>query len=221
MPGASGWVLPTVRTTLPFVSAPAPVGVVLHGFAAGSSSVPYVQSSPGSLVSPTFVTSLSPVCGCDVLTTPTPHATWSTRPQSPPRRGTLNVGTTNPGVSQQVLRTHGATGGSGGAPQPGMPTQAAPGFPHVMHAGCSQLGAGVAELTVNVVLMFVGNGKANPSAVTHGVCTQLPDAPPQPAALLHGAKGLAEFVTQSFGPGMPIIWSVFGMGWLATIGSHV
>ena len=75
-----------------------------------------------------------------------------------------------------------------------------------MHAGCSQLGAGVAELTVNVVLMFVGNGKANPSAVTHGVCTQLPDAPPQPASLLHGAKGLAEFVTQSFGPGMPIIW---------------
>src|SRR3989449_2997009 len=153
MPGASGWVFPTVRTTLPFVSAPAPVGVVLHGFAAGSSSVPYVQSSPGSLVSPTFVTSLSPVCGCDVLTTPTPHATWSTRPQSPPRRGTLNVGTTNPGVSQQVLRTHGATGGAGGAPQPGVPAQAAAGVPPGVHAGCSPVGGGGGELTADVVLL--------------------------------------------------------------------
>src|SRR5882724_13406553 len=125
MPGASGWVFPTVRTTLPFVSPPAPVGVVLHSFAAGSSSVPYVQSSPGSLVSPTFVTSLSPVWGCDVLTTPAPHATWSTRPQSPPRIGMLKVGTTKPGVSQQVFFAQPFVGAPGGVPQPGMPAQAA------------------------------------------------------------------------------------------------
>src|SRR5439155_8752263 len=40
-----------------------------------------------------------PVWGCDVLTTPAPHATWSTRPQRPPRIGMLKVGTVKPGVS--------------------------------------------------------------------------------------------------------------------------
>src|SRR2546428_5508165 len=59
-----------------------------------------MQSAPGSLVSPSFFTSLSPVCGLEVFTTPTPQSIWSTREQSPPRMLTKNVGTTKPGWLQ-------------------------------------------------------------------------------------------------------------------------
>src|SRR5207245_1298427 len=108
-PLGSGAPLPMVRTTLPFWSAPAPPAVVLHGLAAGSSAVPYMQSSPGSLVSPILVTSLSPVCGFEVFTTPIPHAFWSTRTQkfSPGRR---KVGTLKPGWSQHVVVVHSGFG---------------------------------------------------------------------------------------------------------------
>src|SRR5207244_3583442 len=103
-------------------SAPAPPAVVLHGLAAGSSAVPYMQSSPGSLVSPILVTSLSPVCGFEVFTTPIPHAFWSTRTQkfSPGRR---KVGTLKPGWSQHVVVLHPEFGSA----QPGMPAHAASG----------------------------------------------------------------------------------------------
>ena len=134
-PLGSGAPLPMVRTTLPFWSAPAPPAVVLHGLAAGSSAVPYMQSSPGSLVSPILVTSLSPVCGFEVFTTPIPHAFWSTRTQkfSPGRR---KVGTLKPGWSQHVVVLHPEFGSA----QPGMPAHAASGFPHEMQAACSQRG---------------------------------------------------------------------------------
>src|SRR5205807_8002677 len=119
--------LPTERTILPFVSEPWPVGVqgLQVGLGQSSPPAPYVQSAPGSLVSPRFTTSLSPVWGCEVLTTPAPHATWSTRPQSPPRIGMLKVGTVKPGVSQQVFFAQPFVGAPGGVPHPGMPAQAA------------------------------------------------------------------------------------------------
>jgi len=47
---------------------------VVHGFGRGSSAVPYTQSGPGSLVSACLFTSLSPLCGFDVFTTPVPQA---------------------------------------------------------------------------------------------------------------------------------------------------
>src|SRR5881409_1796073 len=59
-----------------------------------------MQSGPGSLVSAFLSTSLSPVCGLDVFTTPVPQPIWSTREQSPPRMFTKKVGTTKPGWSQ-------------------------------------------------------------------------------------------------------------------------
>src|SRR5437016_11458504 len=59
-----------------------------------------MQSGPGSLVSAILITSLSPVCGLEVFTTPTPQSIWSTREQSPPRMFTKKVGTMKPGWSQ-------------------------------------------------------------------------------------------------------------------------
>src|SRR5690242_20836350 len=96
MPGESQTPFPTQRTTFPLRSLPAPA-VVLQAFAGGSSAVPYRQSGPGSLVSPIFVTSLSPDCGFEVFTAPKPQRYWSSRPQRPPRSGTRNVGSVNPG----------------------------------------------------------------------------------------------------------------------------
>src|SRR5439155_126737 len=55
MPFPSHDPLPTHRATFPLRSWPAPLSDVLHGFAGGSSAVPYWQSGPGSLVSPVLV----------------------------------------------------------------------------------------------------------------------------------------------------------------------
>src|SRR5437867_7327028 len=110
-----------------------------------------MQSAPGSLVSPALITSLSPVWGREVLTTPVPHANWSTRPQRPPRMGTLKVGTMKPGVSQQVFLLQLFCGGPGGLPHPGMPAQAALGSPHLMQAAWPHVGGESAAATVNVV----------------------------------------------------------------------
>jgi len=61
------------------------------------------QSVPGSVVSATFFTSLSPVCGFDVFTSPSPHEIWSTRVQAIKiPRLIARVGTWKPGVLQQV-----------------------------------------------------------------------------------------------------------------------
>ena len=107
----------------------------------------------------------------------------------------LKVGTTKPGVSQQVFFAQLFVGAPGGVPQPGMPAQAAVGSPQLTHAAWLHVGAESAAAIVKVVLIPVGNWNAKPSAVTHGVCIQLPDCPPQSASLLHGLSALlAEFV---------------------------
>src|SRR5689334_12696273 len=127
-----------------------------------------MQSGPGSLVSPILRTSLSPVCGFDVLTTPVPQPIWSTREQRPPRMFTKNVGTTKPGWSQQPWVARGTQPfGLPATSQPGTPAHAAFALPHGTHATCSHAGA-VPGVTVNVVATPVGNGMIWPSAVTHG-----------------------------------------------------
>jgi len=71
--GVSQTPFPTHRSTFPWRSFPSPLPPVLHGLWGGSSAVPYSQSGPGSLVSAVFVTSLSPVCGFELFTTPNPQ----------------------------------------------------------------------------------------------------------------------------------------------------
>src|SRR5204862_1518777 len=119
---------------------------------------------PGSLVSPTFVTSLSPVCGLDVLTTPTPQLIWSTREQRPPRMFTKNVGTLKPGASQQPCVARGMQAfGLPARLQPGMPLQVAFAFPQGTQTACSQQGKLPTAFTVNLVCTAVGNGMIWPS----------------------------------------------------------
>src|SRR5437588_9863742 len=134
MPCESQAPFPTQRWTFALRSLPAPVGVVLHAFGAGSSAVPYSQSGPGSVVSPVLMTSLSPDCGFELFTAPNPQPYWSSREQSPPRSGTRKVGTVNPGWSQHWLRMQPAAGCPGVEPQPGMPAHEAAELPHAMHA---------------------------------------------------------------------------------------
>ena len=125
----------------------------------------------------------------------------------------LKVGTTKPGLSQQVFVEQPFVGAPGGAPHPGMPAQAAVGSPQLTHAAWLHVGAESAAAIVKVVLIPVGNWNAKPSAVSHGVCIQLPDCPPQSASLLHGLSALlVELVWQIFGPATPTSWYVFGMG---------
>src|SRR5881397_853901 len=116
------------------MSPPTPVKV--HGFGR-SSAVPYSQSSPGSLVSPILVISLSPTWGLDVFTTPKPQLYISSREQTPPKMFTLNVGNTKPGASQHVVLMQ-----PGSPWHPSIPGHGVSGFPHVMQAGWLQVGAG-------------------------------------------------------------------------------
>ena len=119
----------------------------------------------------------------------------------------LKVGTVKPGVSQQVFFVQLFCGGSGGAPHPGMPAQAAAGLPQLTQAAWLQVGAESAAATVKTVLIPVGNGKAKPSAVTQGVWRQFPLPPPQSASLLQGWSAfLGELVMQIFGPATPSSW---------------
>src|SRR5689334_10590085 len=168
MPATSGWPLPTVRTTLPAPSFPSPVPPVLHGFAAGSSGVPYSQSGPGSDVSAVFVTSLSPVWGFELFTAPKPQRYWSRREQRPPRSGTRNVGMLNPGWSQHWLRRQPFAGWPGVDPHPVMPGQIPSALPHEMHAVWSHAVVSSSAI-VNVVLIPWGKGRTTPSAVAKGV----------------------------------------------------
>src|SRR5207237_658793 len=83
---------------------------------------------PGSLVSAILITSLSPVCGLEVFTTPTPQSIWSTREQRPPRMFTKKVGTMKPGWSQHPCVPRGTQPfGLPATSHPGMPAQAAVG----------------------------------------------------------------------------------------------
>src|SRR5579862_5362118 len=217
MPGESQTPFPTQRTTFPFKSAPAPPAMVLQGFAGGSSAVPYRQSGPGSLVSPVFVTSLSPDWGFELFTAPKPQRYWSRRPQRPPSSGTRNVGSVKPGFWQHWFRMHPGAGCPGGEPQPGVPAQRASGFSHVTHALWLHVGAGSACAIVNTVLMPEPNGRTTPSAVAKVVIVQswvTPSCPPQSASVLHGWKRFVVsgvLVWQSFGPGTATIWYVPGM----------
>src|SRR5881398_3859581 len=110
-----------------------------------------MQSGPGSLVSAILNTSLSPVCGLEVFTTPTPQSIWSTREQSPPRMFTKKVGTMKPGWSQQPCVPRGTQPfGLPATSHPGMPAHDACGFPHGTQALCSQVGK-VPGVTVKFV----------------------------------------------------------------------
>src|SRR6266566_1589135 len=168
MPFASGLPFPIVLTILPLRSLPWPVAVQATHKPPGqpvqiapllvddeqSSAVPYVQSAPGSLVSAFLVTSLSPVCGFDVFTTPRPQLIWSTREQRPPRMFTKKVGTMKPGWLQH------------------------PCVPRGTQTLCSQVGKLSAAATVKTVWTPVGKGMTWPSAVTHGSWRHAPAVPP-------------------------------------------
>src|SRR5438094_2552505 len=111
-----------------------------------------MQSGPGSLVSAILNTSLSPVCGLEVFTTPTPQPIWSTREQSPPRMFTKKVGTMKPGASQQPCVPRGTHPfGFPDTSHPGTPAHGAFALPHGMQTACSQVGNASLASTVNVV----------------------------------------------------------------------
>src|SRR5439155_8551369 len=164
-----------------------------------------MQSGPGSLVSAILNTSLSPVCGLEVFTTPTPQSIWSTREQSPPRMFTKKVGTMKPGWSQQPCVPRGTQPfGLPATSHPEIPAQDACGFPHGIQALCSQVGKLPAAVTVKVVCTPVGNGITCPSAVTHGSWRHAPEVPPQSASVLQVPKRFAaELVVQRFSPVVP------------------
>src|SRR5436190_2193040 len=112
-----------------------------------------MQSGPGSLVSAILITSLSPVCGLEVFTTPTPQSIWSTREQSPPRMFTKKVGTMKPGWSQQPCVPRGT--------QPfGLPATSHPGI--LAQDAFGTMGAHVptvvvvAEVVVVVAVVLLG-----------------------------------------------------------------
>src|SRR5206468_718143 len=162
-----------------------------------------------------LTTSLSPVCGFEELTTPTPQATWSTRTQSP-SPGRRKLGTMKLGWSQQVVVTH-----CGLPAQPGMPAHGAFGLPQPRQAGCSHVGGTSAAPIVNVVAMPSGNGNAIPSAVTHGVWRQVPVLPPQSASVSHAPNWFdTARAVQSFGPRIPDSWYVFAIGLPGTSGAQ-
>src|SRR5438094_2600109 len=206
MPFASGLPFPIVLTILPLRSLPWPVAVQATHKPPGqpvqiapllvddeqSSAVPYVQSAPGSLVSAFLVTSLSPVCGFDVFTTPRPQLIWSTREQRPPRMFTKKVGTRKPGWLQHPCVPRGMQPfGLPATSHPGMPAHAAFGFPHGTQTPCSQVGKLPAAPTVKTVWTPVGKGMTWPSAVTHGswrhmVC--IPAVPPHCASSVQVPK---------------------------------
>jgi len=164
-----------------------------------------MQSGPGSLVSAILITSLSPVCGLEVFTTPTPQSIWSTREQSPPRMFTKKVGTMKPGWSQHPCVPRGTQPfGLPATSHPGTPAHDACGFPHGTHALCSQVGK-VPGVTVKFVCTPVANGITCPSAVTHGSWRHAPAVLPQSASVVQVPKRFAaELVVQRFSPVVPL-----------------
>src|SRR5437764_12851786 len=144
-----------------------------------------MQSGPGSLVSSILITSLSPVCGLELFTTPTPQSIWSTREQSPPRMFTKKVGTMKAGWSQHPCVPRGTQPfGLSATSQPGMPAQDAFGLPHGMQRLCSHIGAAPSVATVNVVCVPVENGITCTSAVTQVSVMHAPAFPQQSATEL-------------------------------------
>src|SRR5437773_8029603 len=161
-----------------------------------------MQSGPGSLVSAILNTSLSPVCGLEVFTTPTPQSIWSTREQRPPRMFTKKVGTMKPGWLQQPCVPRGTHPfGLPVTSHPGTPAHAAFGFPQGTHTLCWQVGKLSAAATVNLVCTPVGNGMIWPSAVTHGSVMQAPAVPPQLASVVQDLKRVATQQPGQVAPG--------------------
>ena len=210
MPLASATPFPVVTLIRPRVSAPCPVPNELHAFPVGSSPVPYWQSGPGSLVSPSFVSSLSPVCGFEVLITPKPQSNWFVFVQKLRTPGPIRIaGSTKPGLWQHsspngqftfvLVDVH-----AGSVPPPQLshpPWMSAhlPIAPHWMHTVCSHVG-GLPAVTVKVVVA-VGVGCVTPPASTQGVCAHRPEpaAPPQKVSSVQMAKRfVVELVVQTF-----------------------
>src|SRR6059036_1278059 len=153
----------------------------------GSSAVPYWQSSPGSLVSPSFVSSLSPVCGFEVLITPKPQSNWFVFVQKLRTPGPSRIaGNRKPGLWQHSSPNGQFTLLPEVSSQPPWMSAHLPIAPHWMHTVCSQA-AEVSSVTVKVV-MAVGVGCVTPPASTQGVCAHVPVAPPQLASLVQMAK---------------------------------
>ena len=79
-------------------------------------------------------------------------------------------------------------------------------LPHAMHAVCWQLAVFVFSVKVKVTLTPVGKDRGMPPTVSHGVCRQVPDVPPQFASEVHGMKRFeAAFVVHSFGAHVPVL----------------
>src|SRR5438105_8623524 len=183
-----------------------------------------MQSGPGSLVSAFLSTSLSPVCGLEVFTTPVPQPIWSTREQRPPRMFTKNVGTMKPGWSQQPCVPRGTQPfGLPGRLQPGMPAHVAFALPQGTQTACSQQGKLPTVFTVNLVDTEVGNDMIWPSAVTHGSWRHAPAVPPQSASVVQAPNRLdAALVVQILSPAVPLMTYVSpaATGVPMTIGAH-
>src|SRR5437016_5949838 len=200
MPLASATPFPVVTLIRPRVSAPCPVPNELHAFPVGSSPVPYWQSGPGSLVSPSSVSSLSPVWGFEVLITPKPQSNWFVFVQKLRTPGPIRIAvSTKPGLWQHVSPNGQFT------LWPEVSSQ-----PPWMHTVWTQA-AEVSSVTVKVV-MAVGVGCVTPPASTQGVCAHVPVAPPQLASLVQMAKRfMLALVVQTFtaaGSGGPrlVVW---------------
>src|SRR6267378_8205828 len=133
---------------------------------------------PGLLVSPDFLTTLWPLWGLEVLTTPLPQAFWSRRVQTM-TPGMNREGSTKPGAGQQWSSTGQFAFGVVGvhpAPEqlshpPWMPAHLGrgPPLPHGMQAGCSQAGDDPAPVTMNFVVAFGGVACVRAPSVTQGV----------------------------------------------------
>src|SRR5438046_5703420 len=174
--------------------------MLLHAFEfrVGSSAVPYWQSGPGSLVSPSVMVSLSPVWGLEVLMTPKPQASWFVFVQKLRTPGPIrSAGSTKPGLWQHSSPNGQFTLLPEASSQPPWMSAHLPIAPHWMHTVCSHAG-GLPSVTVKVVVA-VGVGCVTPPASTRGVCAHVPVAPPQSASLVQMAKRLVgELVGQTF-----------------------
>ena len=136
-----------------------------------------------------MVTSLSPFatcCGFRLLKAPSPHPLWSTREQKL-RVGMKKAGTVNPADPQQpqfpvptpVQHCAGVPEPVQFAGSPGVPGHGLTLLPHAMHAVCWQLAVFVFSVKVKVTPTPIGKDRGMPPTVSHGVCRQVPDVPPQ------------------------------------------
>src|SRR5213594_966189 len=149
-----------------------------------------MQSGPGSLVSAILTTSLSPVCGLEVFTTPTPQSIWSTREQSPPRMFTKKVGTMKPGWSQQPC-----------VPRPEQP------FGLPQHPGQTAPGQPVVVLVLSVVQL---NPRRDPAI---HCLTSHPGTPAQGACgFPHGTQALCSQVGKLPGVTVKFVCTPVGNG---------